>query len=360
MKTKSTRQQLKAINGVHCLYRHEGTGEYYGIKKHQGKIRTKCLEVSDRKLAEAKLAEWITEIEGTTGGVISFHDLVKKWFALVVKQNPKSESTFQITHDQLLKFWRHNPQTQNIKVSEILDFLGDMRKKYAATTFNTLARRTQAVFELAKNDNNIVKNPFDSITKRQRYQKVVMERRHIPTEEEFKRIVHHIRTQRWSDTREEAADLAEFMSYAALGTAEVHNLRWEDINFNKKEIIIRRQKTQKDFYVPFYPWLATWLDSFAHKKGFPKKGEVFKVRCIKGSLRNACQKLKLPRFSPRDLRKLGIERVLRAGLSYELTAQAQGHKDSSLIQKVYRYVTSGDEQSYRDLQIAKMKNILNE
>jgi hypothetical protein len=48
-----------------CLYRHEINGNYYAIKKIRSKIKTHALRsesriaITDRKLAERKLREWL-------------------------------------------------------------------------------------------------------------------------------------------------------------------------------------------------------------------------------------------------------------------------------------------------------------
>jgi len=350
---KTTRQQLKKIPNVPCLYRHEGTGEYYGIKKVQGKIKTSCFGVSDRKLAEAKLEVWEKEKESVTGGEILLPDLCNIWLKGNIAKKPKTIEGYETAIKRLTEFFGAIP-VHDIKVSAVTAFLADMQGRYAPSSFNHISETVRKIFNLAVADKYIAKNPFDDVDKSLKWKRVIQTTRHIPTEEEFETIVNHIRTQRWSDTREEAADLAEFMSLAALGTAECHNLRFEDIDLVKKEIRIIRQKTQSHFTVPFYPWLENWLVKFLAKRGNPKNGPVFKVRCIKDSMKNACKKLKFGKFSPRDLRKLGIERICRAGFPIELAAAAQGHKNTLLLQKVYRDVKSADGQTYRDMEIAKL------
>jgi hypothetical protein len=61
----STSQLPRSIPNVPCLKRHEIKGNYYAVKKIRGKIKTHALRseshiaITDRKLAERKLREWL-------------------------------------------------------------------------------------------------------------------------------------------------------------------------------------------------------------------------------------------------------------------------------------------------------------
>jgi hypothetical protein len=61
---RSTSQLLRSIPNVPCLKRHEINGNYYAVKKINGKIKSHALRsdagtpITDRKLAERKLREW--------------------------------------------------------------------------------------------------------------------------------------------------------------------------------------------------------------------------------------------------------------------------------------------------------------
>ena len=67
---RSTSQLLRSIPNVPCLKRHEINGNYYAVKKIRGKIKTHALRsesgiaITDRKLAERKLREWLDGLEG--------------------------------------------------------------------------------------------------------------------------------------------------------------------------------------------------------------------------------------------------------------------------------------------------------
>jgi hypothetical protein len=62
IKQQSTRQLLRKIAHIPCLYRHKLNGTYYGIKKFSGKRKEHSLQTTDRKIAERKLAHWVKSI----------------------------------------------------------------------------------------------------------------------------------------------------------------------------------------------------------------------------------------------------------------------------------------------------------
>jgi hypothetical protein len=59
---KSTRQLLEKIPTVQRLYRHKLNCTYYGIKKVSGKRKERRWQITDRKIAERKLAGWIKSL----------------------------------------------------------------------------------------------------------------------------------------------------------------------------------------------------------------------------------------------------------------------------------------------------------
>ena len=66
--TPSTRQLLVKIPSDSCLSRHSVNGTYYGVKKFSGKRKEHSLEISERKIPERKLKEWIKNLDPVDAG----------------------------------------------------------------------------------------------------------------------------------------------------------------------------------------------------------------------------------------------------------------------------------------------------
>jgi integrase len=170
--------------------------------------------------------------------------------------------------------------------------------------------------------------------------------------------VAHIRNQPLSDTAEATADFVEFLGLAGVGQAEAAALTWKDIDWQKERIWIRRQKTQKVYYVPFYHHLKPLLNQLNQKRprGCSPSARVFQIKDAKKALAGACERLNFsPAFSQRNIRQSLIQRLWQANVDIKLISKWQGHQDGGrLILDTYTEVFgSGDEQYVED-QLAKL------
>ena len=83
---------------------------------------------------------------------------------------------------------------------------------------------------------------------------------------------------------------------------------------------------------------------------------VFNIKTSMEAILIACEKLKYPKFTPRNFRQACIVRLLRLGVAPKLIALWQGHSDGGvLIMKVYSQVISDTDDSYAQLHLAKTK-----
>jgi integrase len=119
---------------------------------------------------------------------------------------------------------------------------------------------------------------------------------------------------------------------------------WQDVDWKGERIHFVRRKTGKAFYVPLFPWLNPFISDLWQRSGKPATGRIFNIRSAKQAIRNACKRLDLTFFSPRDFRKMGIVRQIRAGLDERMVAKFQGHSDNGqLIYSTYTSEFDSDE-----------------
>jgi|GEM_PF-3324441 len=223
-------------------------------------------------------------------------------------------------------------------------------------SFNTFSIVINQVFEMVRINRIIKENPFDLLPRNITHRKVQLTRDVVPTIEQCEKIAACIRSQSTADTREESANICEFIHRAALGQAEISSLTWGDLDFEKSIIRVKRIKTGKPFDVPMYPCLRPFLEELVAK--FPKKkttDKIFKIQSIQKGLYAACERLGLPSYSPRDLRKARITWLLRKGYPVDLIAEAQGHSDGGvLVRRVYSNVIDEARDTYKQEQLAKL------
>jgi integrase len=221
----------------------------------------------------------------------------------------------------------------------------------------------RAIFAFAVANSVIGKSPFDpKVVRKEKRQPVL---RRIPSDEEFQKIIAEIRKPSWKATtgkhggqrpmfRHESADFAEYLGLASIGQAEAVNLHWEDINFATGTIHYRRQKTQRPFETPIFPWLRPLLEKRRAEAGPVPRGRVFKIKDVKNALNGACRRAGLPHFSQRNLRAMGIRRLWEAGTDVKVIAKWQGHNDGGkLIMTIYTEVFGSSSESYERQQMDK-------
>jgi integrase len=92
------------------------------------------------------------------------------------------------------------------------------------------------------------------------------------------------------------------------------------------------------------------------RSGKPATGRIFNIHSAKQAIYNACKRLGFTFFSPRDFRKMGIVRQIRAGLDEKLVAKFQGHSDGGkLIYDTYTSEFDSNEEQYEKKLVDSLK-----
>lgn len=136
--------------------------------------------------------------------------------------------------------------------------------------------------------------------------------------------------------------LAAFTQFAVMTTlrrSEVCSLRWEDLNLEKRVIVLRapghlkKSKTHTR-EVPLLPQAVQILE----KLGIQKKGSLFNITPsgISQAMRRAADKAGLYDLRLHDLRREGISRLLELlEASYEDVTLFSGHSDIKVLKDHY-------------------------
>lgn len=197
-------------------------------------------------------------------------------------------------------------QLKSISAGQIELWLGARRANFKNATYNEYARFIRHVFELAVKLRALPASPAEQI----KGLKVETPIRITPTWQQFQSIVAEIRSQKYSDTAQDTADLVEFMGLSGAGTAECANLKGEHLHFVSNRITLYRQKTDTGFSIPIFHQLLPFLRCLEAKGNIKVDQNVFRVESPRKGLSAACERLKLPAFSPRSLRRCFITRAI--------------------------------------------------
>jgi len=145
-----------------------------------------------------------------------------------------------------------------------------------------------------------------------------------------------------------------FLYYAGLRLSEVINLKWQDIDFNRDVIHVKRAKGEKHRVIFLHPKLKETLKEYGIKNyGFVLKSERGKKYCpktIQEIVKKASRKAGInKRVTPHTLRHSFATHLLVAGADIRYIQQLLGHKSLRTTQ-VYTHIASKD--------IRKLANLL--
>lgn len=359
----STRQQLEKV--APYLYRHSVHGTYHAIKRVSYKLKTHKLDTTDRKIANARLRDWIAELSAVDPGNndLTLAALVEKYQAV---RTDMAASTLVGERGRIRQFRELFPRPMDslacrATASDMAEWLAKVNEGKRASTRNQNRAFVRALFDFAVSARALSVNPFDPRLCRKAKKDPIT--RLIPSEKEFRAIVAEMRQPTWKTVegrhggqrpmfQHESADFAEFLGLAGVGQAEAVGLKWEDIDFEKGTIHFVRKKTKTAFRTPIHPWLEPLLLRLRATGG--ARGPVFKIKSVKNALASACRRLGMPHFTHRGLRAMRIKRLWEAGVDVKIIAQWQGHRDGGkLIMTIYTEVFGSTSDSYERAQSAK-------
>ena len=142
-----------------------------------------------------------------------------------------------------------------------------------------------------------------------------------------------------------------------MGQAEAASLNWPQVDLEKHEILFKRVKTGKTYFVPVLHDLLPLMKRL-RDEATDLNGRVFKINDAKKALRHACLRMGFPKppFTQRSLRSMRIIQWLQEfRVSPKLVAKWQGHNDGGvLIMNTYSEAVANSD---KDAELATIKNI---
>lgn len=330
------------------LYRRKSSGVYYALLKKGGKQFRRSLKTTDREIAKRKLATLREEIAGLSSQdarELAFDTLADRWQA--AKRHTIKESTAKRRKrcvEAVAPFFA-GVTLRHITRAHCERWASERGGKIAAQTFAHELDTMKAVFEYAREQGLILRNPADSIKRK----RIVNRPVEVPTRAQFQSLIAAIR---FSDGRvssqasaKAGADLVELLAYSGCRLDEARNLRWEHVFFDagKERIIItggeRRTKNYELRTVPMSEALSGLLFRI-HAERNPKPGDfIVQIQSAKKCIQTACRQLDFPKFTHHDFRHFFATTCIESGVDIPTISKWLGHKDGgALAMKVYGHL----------------------
>ena len=324
-----------------CLYRYKPSGVYYARIKRNGKEIRQSLKTQDRALAKRRLAEKQREVESLdlAAGKITVAELLRRFAATFQNYEFKTIEKLTTISTRFRATWKPGlrQQVRDVRPSQVLEWLGTIRPRFAKSYYNDHVQFVRRMFALAEADRVVIRSPATEVKGVRRDIPI----RNTPTWEQFKAIVHDIRTQRFNADADASADFVEFLGLSGLGNSEAANLKWQHVDFERGKITVFRNKTDVGFQIPIYPQLRPLLNRLYGRDKRKAHEPVLAIKNAKNALAQSCRRLEFPGYSHRALRRCFITRCIELGLDFKTVAALQGHRDGGvLIAKTYSHLRS--------------------
>lgn len=122
---------------------------------------------------------------------------------------------------------------------------------------------------------------------------------------------------------------------------EIFNLKWFDLDFNRKVICVRESKANKKRFVPMNKTLLSLFQNLKRKSEFvfPSPNTGQRLNNIKKGFNRALKEAEVINFRFHDLRHTSATRMAEAGVDAFTLAKILGHSD---IRMTNRYTHTSD------------------
>ena len=147
--------------------------------------------------------------------------------------------------------------------------------------------------------------------------------------------------------------LLMFLYYAGLRLDEVRNLRWDDLDFERKLIHVKKAKGDKERVTFLHQNLINIMNS--NGKGdsglifISERGNKYNKRTIQIIVKNVCKKVGIKkRVTPHTLRHSFATHLLEGGADIRYIQELLGHKNLQTTQ-IYTHVANKDIKNLANL-----------
>jgi integrase len=144
---------------------------------------------------------------------------------------------------------------------------------------------------------------------------------HIPTREEFTRLIAGVRAAGVSDCRA-SADFLSFIAFSGARKSEAANATWADVDFDRGNIRLRMTKSGEGRTVPIFPEMRELLTRMKREReNVGPSDPVLLVREAQGFINSTCKRLGIPQFTHHALRAMFGTTCLEVGSDVRAVAQ---------------------------------------
>jgi integrase len=214
------------------------------------------------------------------------------------------------------------------------------RAGISPSRFNNTVTTLRQILCIAVDRGILFLNPVTGIKRARELQKELT----LPSRAHFPEFVYLIEKSGAGQAKD-CANLVRFLAFSGCRIGEAHNVKWQDIQWDKEELVVRGDaltgtKNWEIRHVPMIPELKTLLSAMREERA-DELNEAFVLRvheCQK-SMDRAATLLGIPRITHHDLRHLFATTAIESGIDIPTVSRLLGHKDGgALAMKTYGHL----------------------
>jgi integrase len=324
-----------------------------------GKRQRKYVYASTRQECRRKVNELIEQIENCSllnPQKITFREYAQKWLDVYCENlSPTTKEGYRKSVLVYADTYIGDAILSKILPIHIQEMVNTFAKTHAVKTCKNFIGDVKGVFRFAIDNNLIKNNPCEKVKLPENYQEYQY---YIYTEEQFNQLL---------DVAVGTEHMIPILLAGLCGMrlSEVMGLTWNDIDFEKHAISIRKanvfvgsqviernktktKKSTRKIVIPNYV-IEILKDYkkvglvFPKKDGSPEHGGNYRLRFVEFLKRNG-----LPHTRFHDLRHFNATMMLKKGIPDKVAASMLGHANTSMTKK-YQHII--DEMDNRPAQV---------
>lgn len=271
-------------------------------------------------------------------------------YLLVRDLRPETQKNYRIVFNAVFHEWESKPLRSITRADAEKRFI-QTREERGQSMSDYAFRIARAVFNFAKADEVagerlLADNPIDVI-KQKRYNRRLKPRDRFLSDDEIGKVIQFYQTEKdWPETlphgvTDQGINYVMLLLCSGLRKSEGMRLRWDDIDWHKKNFVVRDTKNTTDHFVPLSGMLAEVLGrqkEALKKRGkeaspwvFPSKFNESHMTEPKSQLKRICDYTGIE-FRFHDLRRTFATHAQANGVAYELIQKALNHKSQSVTE----------------------------
>ncbi len=323
--------------GENLIRRH---GVYYALFKKGGKQIWKSLRTRDPNIARAHLQEYRRTFQRMTDmprkqDIPLFSEAVQQTIETCRRDGMKERTLSGVsTYLNLASRSFLGPlKVSTVRKDHLKEYLRQRYESRSGRSANLDLIHIRKVFRLALERNWRLDDPTVGIKMFAHKEKVVA----VPSFTEVRKVIGCLRElplRNGSGIR--AAEFIELLALSGLRLREAQMLKWGDLDWQRKVLVIRHGKGDKPRDVDLFSALHYFLQTLEKERGGvpdelifpPTRGPTYKCR---GLLAMACRHVNVPCFSFHGLRHAWATELVKQGMDFGTIAAWMGHSDGGLL-----------------------------